>query len=230
MKTNYVGTLAVLACMSSGLAQNGTGKISGIVIGSDGKLLTAVITVSGVGTGGSGVGVRAQSAVDGSFTLAGLTAGSYQLCAMVSDGAYLDPCDWSSPGFPLQLTNGQVVTGRRVIMEKASTLHVRINDLAGVLDTGPQGGKDSPHVLVGIFTNRHLFVALSVANKDKGGKDLEGAIPFDRSVPLHLVGRNVQLTDGAGLAVDLTGATVSVKQASGAPALRLTYNAAAKTP
>src|SRR5713226_2707 len=99
-----VVTASILAMNLPGLAQSPTGKISGVVVGDDGKQLAAVVTANKVG--GSFGSARAETASDGSFTLSGLPAGPFPLFAVVNRGGSLAPCAWSPMLSTVQVNAG----------------------------------------------------------------------------------------------------------------------------
>ena len=204
------------------LAQS-TGKISGVVIGDDGKLLAAVVTAHKMGMpAASG---RADAAADGSFTISGLPAGTYGLCAAFQGGGYLDPCAWSPVIPSVQLDAGKAVTGFHLKVTKGDVLQVRVNDQSHVLETSAAPGKSAAHVLVSVITERHIFQPLSLTSKDSSGRNHEGTIPFDKDVSLQLQGKGVQITDAAGASIDPNGTTFTVRHPSGnSPQLPLTFS------
>src|SRR5260370_9331316 len=165
-----VVTASLVAMNLPGLAQSANGKISGVVVGDDGKLLAAVVTANKVG--GSVGAARAETSSDGSFVLSGLAAGTYGLCVLVKGGGYLDPCAWSAMILTVQVNAGQAVTSQRLIAKKGPALQVRLSDPGKVLDSS--GGKTQPlpHVIVGVFTDKHLFQPLGLTSKDSGGRNL----------------------------------------------------------
>jgi hypothetical protein len=219
-----VASLLVMTPLAA--PQSSTGKISGVVAGDDGKLLMAVVTANRAG-GPVGT-IRATTASDGSFVLSGLPAGSYALCTSVKGGGYLDPCDWSAVVPTVQVGVGQAVSGYRLVAKKGWTLQVRVNDPSKALDSAAGPAKSSPHVVVGVFTEKHTFQPLALTSKDSGGRNVEGTIPFDKAVSLHIVGRDVQVNDASGAPVDLNGTTISVKHAATDAPKPLTFNVTAK--
>src|SRR6266436_8669960 len=107
LKYFVIGATALTVLHS--LQAQSTGTISGVVIGDDGRLLAAVVTAHKMGM--PAAGGRADAAADGSFTVSGLPAGTYGLCAAVKGGGYLDPCAWSPVIPSVQVDAGKPVTG-----------------------------------------------------------------------------------------------------------------------
>ncbi len=217
----FVIGATALTVLPSLLAQS-TGKISGVVLGDDGKLLAAVVTAHKMGM--PAAGGRADSAGDGSFTISGLPAGTYGLCAAVKGGGYLDPCAWSPVIPSVQLDAGKAVTGFQLKVAKGDVLQVRVNDQSQALESSAAPGKSAPHLIVTVITERHIFQPLSITSKDSGGRNHEGTIPFDKDVSLLLQGKGVQITDAAGASIDPNGTTVTVRHPSGKPQLPLTFS------
>lgn len=185
-----------------------SGQLSGVVVGDDGQPLVAVVVANRAGTPpASG---HAESAVDGSFSISGLSPGVYDLCASVKGGGYLDPCAWSPELPTARIAAGQATTGYRLVLKKGSKLQVRVNDLTKVLESPPASGKSAPHLIIGVMTERHLFQPLMVTSKDATGRNQEGTVPSDKAVSLHVVGRDVDVQDTNGAKVDITGSTTTI--------------------
>ena len=221
------GLMAVLAAPL--ILSQSTGKISGVVVGTDGKPVPATVSVYKLGPPpASG---RGDTAADGSFTISNLPAGTYDLCASAKSDGYLNTCAWSAPVSPLQLKAGQSIVGYRIVLKKGSSLQVRLNDPAGNLDAPPAKGSVAPHVIVGVFTDRRVFQPLNFSGKKSGGRDLQITIPFDQNVSLHLVGKGVKVTDSNGAPVDLKGTTITVKHNSSDNNPKpVTFNVVSKAP
>jgi hypothetical protein len=225
----FIGALLDIALTSVLCAQSGIGAISGVVAGEDGKPLVAIVTISRAGT--FAWRGRAESKSDGSFSIANLPPGTYEFCAAVNGDVYLDPCNWSAKLPQVELVSGKNVDGYRLILQKGTTLTVRLNDPHQVLGATPLPGKVAPHVIVGIFTDRHLFHPLGVIAKDKQGESRQGSIPLGRNVSVYLRGKDVDLTDATGTSVDLDGATVAIQSALGsAQLLPVVFNVNPKKP
>jgi hypothetical protein len=128
----------------------------------------------------------------------------------------------------VQVNAGQVVPSQRLIVKKGSALQVRLNDPAKVLESSGAPTQPSPHVMVGVFTEKHVFQPLGVTSKDSGGRNLESTIPFDKAVSMHIVGKGVQVNDSNGAPVDLNGTTISVKHAATDAPKPLTFNVTSK--
>jgi len=125
----------------------------------------------------------------------------------------------------VQLDVGKAVTGFQLKVTKGDVLQVRVNNHSPVLETTAAPGTSTPHVILSVNTERHIFQPLSITGKDSGGRNHEGTIPFDKDVSLLLQGKGVQITDAAGASIDPNGTTVTVRHPSGkAPQLPLTFS------
>ena len=186
--------------------------ISGVVVGSDGSSFAAVVTAGRTAT--PPARGRVVTGPNGTFTITGLTAGTYMLCAYAKAGGYLDPCVWNRDAPTVDVGANQTVTGQRIVLAKGSPLQVRLNDATQTLATaeahGVTPGVVSPHVMLVVIAERHIWVPLSIIGQDGSGRDLKVAIPFDKDVRLLMLGSGVQVKDASGAAVNLAGTTVTV--------------------
>jgi hypothetical protein len=234
--------MLTLACLAIAYSQPAAATLVGTVLGDDGVPLAASITANRIGLpAASGT---ATSSPKGDFAISGLPFGSYNLCASVKAGGYLDPCGWSTQLPTVTLTAAHPVTaGYSLVLARGVVLQVRVNDPGQILDTpsaaapvAPGGGSAPsaantvlPHVTIGVFTDRRTFEPMLLVNKDSTGQNRQGTIPSGRPVSIQLFGRGVAVTDGSGTAIDVTdGSNLSVSATIGAPPAALTFTATAK--
>jgi hypothetical protein len=221
LRQRYFVSILVL-CMSlaavSLFAQTATtkgGSLSGVVTGDDKQPLSALVIATKPGP--PLVRTTVQSGADGAFSFPGLAAGEYQICASIANNAYLNPCTWAPISPTAEVTAGQSTTGFKLIMRKGATLTVKINDPELALTSAAVAGKVGPHVILGVFTPRGMYLPLAISSKDALGTSHSVSIPMDQDVPLHLVGKDLDVTDSSGTKVNLNGATVAVKLPSATP-------------
>jgi hypothetical protein len=82
---------------------------------------------------------------------------------------------------------------------------------------------------IGFFTTLHLFEPLAPTAKDSTGTDLEGTIPFDTPVSLHISGTAVHIADQSGANVDPAGSVLTFTQAATDQPKVLTFNISGST-
>src|SRR5712692_6481078 len=108
------------------------------------------------------------TAADGTFTLTGVPAGTFAICAQLLGSDFLNPCRWSSTSPSTTVNSGQTVNLPAIRLLKGAHFHVRLSDDAGVLaaNYGKTGGAD---LLIGIWSPSSRFVALPALTKDASG-------------------------------------------------------------
>ena len=204
---------------ATSLLAQANASISGTLIGDDGATLAGIVTVHRmVLPMASG---RAEAGKDGSFTISNLPAGTYSICATVSGRRHMDPCAWSAAPVTIPVTDGQAVTGYRLVVNKGEPVQVRLNDPGSALTAVAQPNQPAPHVQLGFFTTRGLFEPLVETGKDATGHNLQGFIPPNTPVPLYVGGKGVQVADSTGKALDPNGASISVSQPKGSNPLQV---------
>jgi hypothetical protein len=214
------GPAATLAFLASFIAPaafpqtSATASISGTITGDDGKALSAVVIANrNAPPAASG---RAQSSASGAFAISNLPAGTYTLCAAVENLGYLDPCTWQLQPSTVQVATGQKVTGAKLVVKKGATLQVRLNDPGHILGQTAALQQVAPHVMLGVFTPRHVFRQLPLVSTDANGRNHQGAVPLDNTpASLYVTGRGVKITDESGTPIPATGLTVPVKPGGG---------------
>lgn len=186
--------------------QNGAAKISGVVVGDDGKSVQARITALKSGLPVSGG--RTDSAADGSFSFVGLVDGTYQLCAVDHAATYLDPCAWAAAPATVAISAKLPITGYKLVVIKGTPLPIRVNDPSQILDKPSATINQMPASLfVYVRTPRHTLQALPIMSKDSSGRNLQAAVPSTTPVSLALFGKGFTLADSSGNAVDVSGKT-----------------------
>jgi hypothetical protein len=195
-----------------GHCQTSSGSISGNVVGSDKTPLQAVITVRAIGPVKTNFLVT--SAVNGTFTVTSLAPGEYQVCARPNNGAYINSCLWySNP--PIKVTAGKATTGYRLVLKKAATLQVNLNDPSALLGPstsgiGTSGGAVGAQVVFGVITDSKIFVGLPVVSRSATGRVHALAVPADEPVSLHILSHGLVVANTNAPGTDVGGSTLPV--------------------
>lgn len=196
--------------------------LTGIVQGDDGARISAVVTAIRIGR--PTLSGRTETAIDGSFSLSGLTDGQYQLCVADKDGAYLDPCAWSTTPPTVTVAAERPISGYKLIVVKGVPLQVQINDPSGLLQAS-NTAKVPAAVIAGVVTARHTLQLLPMVSQSPSGRVHQAAVPAGRAVSVSLFGKGFAITDAAGNALDLTkGQPMQIQAASGQPIQPVVFN------
>ncbi|SPF53121.1 exported hypothetical protein [Candidatus Sulfopaludibacter sp. SbA4] len=152
------------------LGQSAGGSIDGTVKLTDGAPIPGCWITAMRPSPRQGVAGTAVSDKNGNFSIAGLQAGTYALCAQAS-GQIVDPCAWSANPERITLVNGQVSAGNVLTVSSGSLLRVRLADPSGYLKAVPTGTA-SGHVFLGVWTPTKLFFPLRRDLQDAHGREL----------------------------------------------------------
>jgi len=193
---------------------NSTGAIIGRVANIKGVPVPSTIHLRTMGSAKAIATVK--SGGNGSFSFSGLSAGFYQVCATPSIPGYVDSCLWRSGG-PVRVTPGKTVNMHNFVVETAGTLNVQINDPSGALSpasskTAP--GTVAPHLIIGVVTDRKLFLSVPIAKSSSTGRTHAIAVPVDRNVALRLAGNGITVATAAAPNTNLNGKDLQVKVSS----------------
>jgi hypothetical protein len=221
------------------LAQWPVGAINGSVIGDDGYIPRQGIvsyqrmhrSVGPASAPRPAVGeavVRGTSAfVNGTFSIAGLPAGEYVLCAEVPGEPYLNPCKWSS-SVKLTLASG-TVQRPALVLKKGVFLKTRINDPKSLLPPIKNDPSRAANLIVGVEFGNGAFLAAELQKGDQTGRDYQLAVPTGVPLKLWVFSRHVTLTDSNGAAVDNSGGRIGLQTADGQD-LSFTLNVTGQDP
>jgi hypothetical protein len=134
---------------------------------------------------------------NGNFTATNLPAGQYVMCAEVTTQGLLDPCHWAVSAPSFTLTDGQPVSGLKIVMAKGAVLTVHLDDPDGLLNKSVAGPVDFD-CAVHVVTSKgiHQFAAIQANNAR--GRDHVITIPYGTPVTLKVVTAHLTITDKSG--------------------------------
>jgi Carboxypeptidase regulatory-like domain len=201
------------------VAQTSSGSLSGIVSGSDGTPIAAVVTVHGASA------ARTDSTATGAFSFPNLPPGSYTVCAAPKSGPYLDPCAWELFPPTAQIAAGKAVTGYAVTLRKGGQLQIQLNDPSGLLTTATAAapGANAKSVLIGVVSARGLFQPLTIVSQSSAGSTQQTVVPFDSPVHLWTSSQNVHLANGSGVQLPAAGVQNTVVLPSAGPSAPISF-------
>ncbi len=232
MKITILCLFLLMPASSQLLQISGTGSVSGTLRGDDGSVISgASIILHRVP--GQGPWLQEErndwsvvSDASGSFTFSGVDNGLYRLCAQVSVGAWLDPCDWGLPLTTATLSLSQTATNVTLVMKKGAVVTVRIDDpgqLVSPTGTLTKGG----YLLLGVTSDSSFFHTLPLLSTDSTGRNYQLVVPFDTAVKF-VISSSLRFVNASGVALaGGVSALIPVTVASGTQAPVLKFVATA---
>ncbi|MGH9718802.1 MAG: carboxypeptidase-like regulatory domain-containing protein [Bryobacteraceae bacterium] len=188
--------MALLSAAS--LCAQNTASIQGVVAGEDGKPVAGahVIAIRAMPP----YSTSEKTAQDGAFALSRLPDGAFKLCVYVRDANYLDPCQWSTTQTQVSVSPGQVSSGNRVVLKRASKLRIRIQDPERHLAQLSSSDPDAPRILMGVLTPGAIS-ALVQTSTDQSGRNYEASVPFDTPLTFYVSPKRLDVRDDKGAAI-----------------------------
>ncbi len=208
-----------------------TGSIQGTVVGSDGTPLAGarvsaglkanVATIKAPPTLLTKITNSVTASPGNTFSVSGLPAGAYVLCAETSSPGWLDPCHWSANMPVINLAAGQNLAGQTVVMTKGAVVQVRINDPSKVLTTLPGAFTHDVEVLA--LGANNLYYNARVISTDATGRTHELTLPFNASHTFIVRSQQFALADSNGAALPAAGHTQPLQISSSAVVPQFVY-------
>ena len=221
--TLLAAAAVVVGGINLGAQQPQHQRVSGRVVDHTGgpvanaRIRAVALTASGGGAAAPPA-LRALGAADGSFALAGLPAGLYQLCADAPGKELLDPCLWDR--LPTPISVGELpLTGKGVQLKRGATLSIRVDDPAQALAVAEKTGKG--HLLLGVWSANGLFHPARVTAEDAAGRTYSLEIPVGVTAKLSVTPSALRVQDAAGKGL-AGGAAVDVIMSPAGQAFRYT--------
>jgi len=219
-----------LALAGAGAARgDSTGAFSGTVLDDSGKpvanavvqygkIRAAVMGINGRPVSvGTPFGSAVRTSADGSFAVAGLPPGTYQICAYGPMNFHLGSCEWTHGMVTLDLSNGQATRGLtlQVAVGALVTFEVQdpkgqIRDMADLQQAHGGIPAAGANFRVGIMAGTRYVQATRVSSAGNL-REYQVAIPKTATVRIF-VDTSLHVTDAGGAAVTAfrPGAAVSV--------------------
>ena len=238
--------LANLLLAGAAFAQTttATGSIQGTVLGSDGTKIAGARVYAAIPSTTARqkappmqmyrTAGQVTTAADGNFTISGLAAGTYVLCASTASGGWLDPCHWSATVPSIALTNGQKLTSQVVTMAKGAVLNVQITDPTGATPwAAGKGVGNVPHdVSVSLLGSNKVSYPLPVASSGPSGRIQSINVPFNLAHTLVVSSKAYGLSNkpsaGAPAPVPSGGSTQTVQIPSGTASSQVSFTVTGK--
>jgi len=242
-----VGRLLTIMCgLAAALLGQNTGTVTGILTSTVGAAVPGASVTAylqgATSTNGSFPPVfSAVTASDGSFTLSGLAAGTYVVCAENASRALLNPCFWSAKTTRFTLAPGGTVTGVSLVAEMGVALNIRVNDAMGLMASNPK--RDD--VLIGVKPPAGPALPSQLLSVDSTGKTFTVLAPQKQLARILVYSANFSLSDNQGdsfatpnvaITVAAPSASASANSSTGASpaatatAPALTLNVLGQTP
>jgi hypothetical protein len=177
------------------------------------------------------------TASDGTFSVPGLTAGPFTICATALGTNLLNACEWSDViGSPsvIRVPDGSGAVTATAKLQPGATLTILMAGPASIPKTAITNPAAAPLLQLGVWTNSGFFHVAGVSSSDSTSQTYSLLIPPNVDVSFAILAQNLTVTDTSGAPVDSTYRLTINLPAGGSQQLNYTVAAVAaqsnKTP
>ncbi len=244
-----LAAVAGLACATATAQQMGATLRGRVVDEAGNGVFGAVVQPAQVATETArpqGVTARAQTEIDGSFTLENVAPGRYRLCVQKAGSELLDPCEWAaadakeSAAVELEV-GGEDRDGIVATVAMGELLRVAVEDPQAARTLRTKDGARRATVLYLAVRGPRGMRRLPLLRETPEGAEYAAAIPKGQDAELFVAGVNLDIAaqeDARGTATPVTarGSVIPIPRAArtakaaGEAHLRLTVTAKAEAP
>jgi hypothetical protein len=203
--------------------------LTGVILNNTGTAISATtVTVARSSVNGPLPAAEAYStttAADGSFTVQGLNAGPFIICADGSALGLLDPCEWGSPTV-VSVPSGTAVVSTSTQLQLGATVSIRVDDPALLLYASVAASQPHPFLDMGVWSADGHFHHARRISSDSTGYNFTLVVTPSVNLAFAVSFQNIAVTNAATNAPVEASQRVSVNLAPGAT-LQLHYSLAA---
>jgi hypothetical protein len=183
MKRPLEWTLRIgLAISAFTLSGADAGSISGKITAADGTTVDAALTLHDLSTarvaGARPFDHQFASKRDGTFSLSGVPAATYEICVDAPHLQVLDPCQWEGSTKKATVAAGNTVSGFDLTVRRGYLLQVRVNDPGKALPAAV-GGLAGSALQIIVHTQTGQYKNLRLRGADATGRDHYLVIPYE---------------------------------------------------
>jgi hypothetical protein len=194
--------IIALTGLGLGLAAPATSVLSGRLATNSGPPLRAALTLHDVSTartqGQQPFDHQFASKVDGTFSIAGVPPGTYQICVEAPQANVLDPCVWSQTPPTVTVPATGNVSGLNIIVDTGYLMKVHINDPLTVLPS-PKGGIAGAALSVRVITRANRHVNFRLLGAAATGWDHYLLVPFGEPLTLAIDSSTLSLANASNV-------------------------------
>ena len=220
---NVIARVVVIGAFAAFIC--GATDLSGLILDDQGQPVAgASVTVARSSVDGplrAAEAYPATTASDGTYTVKGLSAGPFIVCAWASGRALLDPCQWGSPAV-VRLASGVATASATTQLQLGATISIRVDDPSSVLFAAATPGKAVAFLQPGVWpADGHFHSALHVSS-DATGHNFQLVVAPNTALALAIASENVSVLDATSNSPVSSAQRVSVNLTPGAT-LQLHY-------
>lgn len=201
----------------------------GVILDDKGKAVSgAIVTVARSSVDGPLPATESYTittATDGTYSIPGLTAGPFVVCAVAPGRPLLDPCQWSPSQNIVRLTAGTAAAAASTQLQLGATVSIRMNDPALLLTTPVAAGNPQPFLAMGVFDSGGHFHQAWRTSSDSGGYNYALVVPTSVNLAFVVSATNLTVKDSTNTLVP-PSQQLNVNLAAGGT-LQLQYGASA---